>query len=322
MRKSFIGLMVVTLLLFAGQARAQGNGTADPLGLIASGAIQPFWGLGANITVFEVASPVQDNSFFDLEGIFFNANCVRVFSFPLPITQNGIAVFSTAEFGVNFQGLLVLGRQGPDNITLFPIPIFAPIHVKGQWINLAADHVRPVDPIGVVASENPVQTYNVLRSAASFVSPLEGATFHTEIYLNCPSPAILTATFAPALGFPVAPATAFSLSAPTVQGVVFNGDEEPLLDFELPCSCSSMFPVLSINPVYGDPSVGSLFLYTELVTYSFSVPANPPTFTGYRSVVITDPVWPGGTGDDFGRLNNGSAAVYLNLVPPVVRGLR
>jgi hypothetical protein len=241
---------------------------------------------------------------------------VRQFSFPIPVTENGIAVFSTADFGgeVNYQGLLAIARQGAADL-LAPIPLSAPIHVRGTWVNFGADFQRPVDPIGLLASENLAETYNVLRSAHSFVSPLEGATFHTEIFLNCPSPAVLS-VFPVSAGFPPQPRTAFDLGGVAVVGVVYNDDEEPLVDFFLPCACSSMFPVLTINPVFGDPTKGSGFFYTEMVTYSLPIPAevaNPETFTGYRAVTITDVVWPGGTGEDFGRLNNGAAANYLNF---------
>jgi hypothetical protein len=34
-------------------------------------------------------------------------------------------------------------------------------------------------------------------------------------------------------------------------------------------------------------------------------------FTGFRHIVVTHAVWPAGTGDDIGRLNNGSAYNYL-----------
>ena len=82
MRKLVIGLIGVALLLCTGQAGAVDNGTGDPLGLIAAGAIQPFWALGGNIAVIEVTSPVGNN--FNLEGIFFDANCVRGLLDPHP----------------------------------------------------------------------------------------------------------------------------------------------------------------------------------------------------------------------------------------------
>jgi hypothetical protein len=94
---------VIAVLLCAGQAGAVDNGTGDPLGLIASGAIQPFFALGANIAVIEVTSPVGNN--FDLHGIFFDANCVQDFSIPIPVSENDVEIFSAkTAFGVNYNG--------------------------------------------------------------------------------------------------------------------------------------------------------------------------------------------------------------------------
>jgi hypothetical protein len=147
----------------------------------------------------------------------------------------------------------------------------------------------------------------------------------------CPSPALTSELPEPA--FPSAPNFAFSptLVGAKISGVVYDSDEAVLRDIKLPCVCLSTFPVLTINPVYGDATVFApgqqLLFYTELFTYTAiaptSIPANPNTFTGYRSIVVKHPVWPGGSGDDFGSLNNGSAAAYLSndfaIVPPGLR---
>jgi hypothetical protein len=323
MRKSVIGLMVVALLLCAGQAGAVDNGTGDPLGLIASGAIQPFFALGANIAVIEVTSPVGNN--FDLHGIFFDANCVQDFSIPIPVSENDVEIFSAkTAFGVNYNGLLVIAGTA-NQVAL--IPAFNPFHVRSQWVNLAGDFIREIDPISIVAAESgnppaiPQQTWNPFRSAASFGNPIEGAVFHTEIFLVCPS-ANVTGVLLVADGFPAPPkfAFAFTKAAALIGGVVYNDDEVPLRNIFVPCGCLSMFPVLTLNPVYGDPTATNFLFYTELVAFPY-VAATPNTFMGYRSIIVTAGVWPGGTGDDFGRLNNGSVNRYEDR-QPFIRGDR
>jgi len=322
MRKAVMGLMVVALLLCAGQAGAQ-NGTGDPLGLIASGAIQPFWSQGANFAVIEITSPVGDNSgpgsVPALHGIFFDASCVRQFSVPLPVTENGLLVFSPDDdLGVDYTGLLVIAGT-LNQVSM--VPAAAPFHVRSQWFNFGGDWVREIDPIAVRSAES-TQTWSPLRSAASFASPLEDSVFHTEIFLVCPSPTTVLPVLPVSAGFPTAPNIAYAptKSVALILGVVYDEDEAPQRNITLPCNCSSMFPVLDINSVYGNPA--SNLYYTELVTYTGGTPPLlPNTFTGYRSITVTaGGIWPGGTGDDFGRLNNGSAAAYLNL--PFSPGLR
>jgi len=318
MRKSVIGLMVVALLLCAGQAGAVDNGTGDPLGLISSGAIQPFWALGSNIAVIEVTSPVGSN--FNLHGIFFDANCAQDFSIPIPVSENDVEIFTANSKGVAYNGLLVIAGTA-NQVAL--IPAFNPFHVRSQWVNLAGDFIREIDPISIEAAESgnpplfPKQTWNPLRSAASFGNPIEGSVFHTEIFLICPSPSVLAVV--PVLnGFPAPPRIAFAATKPTalIGGVIYDDNEFPLRNIFVPCGCQSMFPVLTLNTVYGDPNATNFLFYTELVTYGGGIPAVPPgpnTFMGYRSIIVTAGVWPGGTGDDFGRLNNGSANRYQDI---------
>src|SRR6202521_3512475 len=106
MRKLVSGLIGVALLLCTGQAGAVDNGTGDPLGLIGFGAVQPFWALGSNIAVLEITSPVGNNSVApnSLERIFFDANCVRDFSIPVPVTENDVFIFTANSRGVNYNG--------------------------------------------------------------------------------------------------------------------------------------------------------------------------------------------------------------------------
>lgn len=157
--------------------------------------------------------------------------------------------------------------------------------------------------------------------------------FYTEIFLNCPSSAV-TQEIPVVNGFPVPPRFAFAFTKATavINGVIYDSDELPLRDIRVPCTCSSMFPVLDLSPVYGDPSVffpgQAQQFYTEFVTYSafqsnFADEArNPATFQGYRAITVTAGVWPGGTVDDFGHLNHGSAYAYQGFPFGFVPGLR
>lgn len=322
MRKLTVGLIVAGLLACAGQVQAQDNGTGDPLGLIASAAIQPFWSSGENFTVIEITSPVRSNT--DLHAIFFDNTCARDQSVPLPVTQNGLLLFTPDDIGIAYNGLAVIART-PNDINLSPIPLEAPIHVRGHWVNFANDHIRVLDPISVVAAESsPQQTYNPLRSGVDFTSPVEGSTFNTTIFLVCPRSTV-TDVLPAKDAFPAAPRIAFGTTAANsgIVGVIYDDDETPLRNIQVPCVCITPLPVLDINSVYGQASASASGLfYTELFTLE-SVRVDPETeeeilvppaaFTGYRSIVISDGVWPGGTGDKFARLTNGSSFAYRGI---------
>jgi len=326
MRKLIVVLIGVSLLLMAGQASAVNNGTGDPLGLISSAAIVPFWSNGPNPTgdntLIEVTSPLTDSF---LHVVYFDASCNRLFSKPHFVSWKGAAVFSPDVDGVNVTGLAVIGRAG-GGFDPLPIPDSGAIHVRGLWFNFPADFVREIDPIAVTSPETPAprQTYSPLRSAASFGAPVDTGPFATTIFLICPGPLVLSALSGP--GYPAPPLIAYAPAQPGfVFGVLYDDDEDVLIDFRLPCNCSSMFQLSTdISPLYGDvfSFLPEFVSYTELFTYNlagvFPVPTvttpgsplNPRTFTGYRGITVTDTIWPGGTGDGFGRLANGSAYNY------------
>jgi len=324
MRKFIVGMIAIGVLSCAGQVQAQNNGTGDPLGLIASAAIQPFWSSGANFTVIEITSPVNFNT--DLDAHFFDNTCAKDQSISLPVTQNGLLLFTPDDIGIAYNGLAVIGRSA-NSLTLTPIPLTAPIHVRGHWVNFANDHIRVLDPISVTAAESsPQQTWNPLRSGATFVSPLEGADFQTTIFLVCPGSTV-TGALPTTSGFPEAPRIAFGTTAATsgIVGVIYDDDENPRRNIQVPCVCITALPVLTINSVYGNASAtGSTGLfYTELFTLPGTPAGTPPVtpppaaFTGYRSIVISDAVWPGGQGDKFGRLHNASSSALQGIVPAV-----
>ena len=315
MRK-IIGVLVgMALVLMVGSANAANNGTGDPLGLIASAAIQPFFSTGPDDTLIEVTSPLDDNQ---LHVIYFNAACNRLISRPKFVSRKGAIVFSPdvdlAGLGPagNVNGLAVIGRT-VNSVTLIPIPAQAAIHVRGYWINTLQDFVRVVDTIAVDSAETGVaiaadkQTYSPLRSAGSFVGPSDVGPFVSTIHLICPTQTVYqeAGLFPPV--FPQAP-----VSASTLFGFLYDDSENFILDYFLPCTCSAMFQLASISSLYA-AQAPSFLTYTELVTYSVNglaappaIALNPPAFTGYRAVTVV------GVLDSLGRLNNGAAYNYRN----------
>src|SRR5262245_17101941 len=236
MRKLIVGLMMVGLLALAGPASAADNGTADPLGLISSAVIQPFWSAGANFTMFEITSPVGFNFFLHM--VFFNAACVEDFSVPFDLTGNDILVFAPDDFGIDYNGLATVAWSF-NNIDQVPIPRDSAIHMQAHWVNIAADYIRVVTPIAVASPETPGgQTWSPLRSAASWSNPLQGTAFSTTIYLVCPSSSVL-AEIPASRGFPAPPRIAFGTTRDTsgITGIVYDDDEKVLRDVRVACRC-------------------------------------------------------------------------------------
>jgi hypothetical protein len=325
MRK-IIGVLVgVALVLIVGSANAANNGTGDPLGLIASAAIQPFYSAGPDNTLIEVDSPLDDNQ---LHVIYFNSNCARLISRPKFVSRKGSIIFLVDEdlAGLgpegNVNGLAVIGRT-TNNITVTPIPDDSAIHVRGHWFNLAQDFVRIVDPIAVSSAETGVavaadkQTYSALRSAASFEAPTDLPPFTTTLHLICPTNNVYPDSGLNSAGFPppLISAISFPGSPLTVLGFVYDDDENFIFDFFQSCFCSTMFQLSSISGLYGAQSP-SFLTYTELVTYNVVGAATPPAvatdpallrvFTGYRAINVI------GVFDGFARLQNGAAYNYRN----------
>lgn len=338
--RTLILVLVGLALLVAGPAGAVDNGTGDPLGLIASAAIQPFWSLGTENTLIEVTSPLSDN---DLHIVYFNTACNRLLSRFKFVSWKGAIMFSPDLDGIDANGLAVI-TSNFNNIAGSPIRDHHAIHVIGHWFNLVADYVHQVDPIAVSSPEtgrkfsSDRQHYSPLRSAASFGAPIEQAPtnaspFNTLIHLVCPGPNVVgpAGVLSPQKGFGVAPPIAYLPSIPasgigSITGIVYSGDEEPVADFFLPCNCSSMFDLDQVSVAYTQPlRLGpSLLSYTELFTHNPPLFAPPtpaafvaPTFVGYRNIGVSTA--PGG--DSFGRMNNGSAYNYrVNGSDPILGG--
>jgi hypothetical protein len=322
MRRFAAGLMILAIMTLAGEAAAQNNGTADPLGLISSAVIQPYWSAGADFTLIELTSPVffnNDDGY--LHVVFFSATCARLVSRNIPLTINQGALIDSDILGVPAGNGLVVVAGTTDGFNIVPIPRFpfaapdflfaGPIHSRGHWVSFANDHINVVDPIAVGAAETLItapplnqQTYSPLRSAATFTNPQNTATKSTTIFLICPGPVV--GLLSTGVGFPPAPPLANQIF------VVVYDNEEVVLDTFINCQCLTAVPLATTQAFAGvyltapdkpDDSLIPLW-YTEL----FGLPLGT-TFTGYK----------GETGSFFfSRLFNASAAALAD--PPVLGG--
>jgi len=290
MRKLILGLLGVGLLAVGTPAMAQ---TADPLGLIASGAVIPYVGDGAiapgSMSFLEVASPVGDNSGVLTGGIgglhmfFFDASCVKgPQSVGIPLTTNDFLIRRVDSIDSNaVEGLLALG--GVDNTGFFLNPMEAPIHARMLWFDAVTNTMRVLEPIGLAHFEDPcsvrevedavselscpLQVWNPLRTGATFVAPVEGLLNgllnRTTIYLICPTPSVAGATG-------VFPSPPFPLLVPAAQSStgllarVYGDDEKFLRNATTTCSCLTATSVTKISDVYTSVAEAPFGTFTEL----------------------------------------------------------
>jgi hypothetical protein len=232
MRKLIVGLVAVGLLAMAGPAKAQ---MADPLGLIASGAVIPYVGstgiavvnssTGAltsafenvgSLAILEVASPVGSNAppeesafgSFPFHMFFFDQSCLRAGpSVGNPLTVNDADLLNLNLIG-NIPGAGLIAAAAVNDaggVSDVLRPLINPIHARVYWIN-AVDGVlsRVLEPISIRNPElfpllsSPTGVggdWNPLRTGATFVAPLEGSGVRTTVYFVCPTANIIPGVF-------------------------------------------------------------------------------------------------------------------------------
>jgi hypothetical protein len=234
MRRLAVGLIAAGLLSVAVPATAQnclgcdGGGTADPLGLIASGAVIPFVGAAGiqvvdsatgaltntvmesgSLAILEVASPVGANSgqasaTRSFHMFFFDQSCARVGpSISAPLTTNDSELININLIS-NLPGAGLIAAGGVDerfgsNGKLQPLS--SPIHARVYWINLVAGTLsRVLEPISIHNPENGPSFFdetiwNPLRTGATFIAPLTGSGVRTTLFLVCPTQNIVPGVF-------------------------------------------------------------------------------------------------------------------------------
>jgi hypothetical protein len=315
---------MLALLGTAGPAAAQ-FGFGDPLGLIASGGLQPFVSSGGSVSVVEFASPVDclggtGCTSFEFHLIFFNDACTRGVSVALPLTTNDVDVVTTLGLGSgSISGLIAFGISGNTGAELNPIPNNRPVFARAHEINIGGDYSRVIDPIGLWNPEFPGPTWNAMRTGAAFFAPPESGTFATSLYLVCPDASIqaqntgaggvfIVPTFPDLIPDSAASLTSGDASA-AIQGVVFNDEELFINDIFLTCDCLTIRTLLSIGGPYVDLGKAPNGTYTELLggTAPFALCSDSDvagcsrSFAAYRAIVINAAAVGGSTIDDFGR---------------------
>jgi hypothetical protein len=297
MRKLMVGLLVVGLLAAAGPAMAQsfnhcaffnGNssctGWGDPLALLATGAVLPYFGSGTgaiedgSISFLEVYAPNFAPS--SVHMFFFDRNCTRQGeSFNLPVSQNDVEIlplhpdFIGASAPVD--GLVTLA--GTDGGGFILVPLDAPLHAKVLWINVGSNEFRTLDPITLATFDDaPALIWNTLRTGATFFAPnVSGIT--TQLFFICPNDNIQSksttshaAAFPRVDGFPVFITSnngdGFQTAGATtpLRLRIFDDEESFLRDASTTCNCLTKTQVTTISNVFTNHVLAPNGTYTEI----------------------------------------------------------
>lgn len=290
MRKAIVAVFVMMgLMAVSMPAMAQFPiaGQRDPLGLVTSGLVIPYVGLGANQSWLEVSAPVSD---VELHMFFYDATCVRQGpSVNLALTTNDLELMRLDNLGGNIPstGLLTAASTNGGGFTLEPIPFPGAVHARVYWADLTASRIRVFEPIALSTLDNDIATgggappssgvWNPLRTAATFFAPLE-STFHTTLYFVCPNANIAglgglgsgnsntDSSTTRAFGtnqFPALVPNA-STGVTPLRVRVYDDEENFLRDEFTTCNCLTVSPVTTISSVYASAAEAPFGTYSEV----------------------------------------------------------
>jgi hypothetical protein len=322
-------MALLMLLAVAGQAVAQ---TADPLGLVSSGAVLPYFGSQGStafgsttnahseplspgsMSFLEVAAPVLGNLQFHM--FFFSANCTRgPESVGLPLTTNDVQLFRLDYNNTlnPVDGLVTAAQVDQSGFALNPIPIVTPLHMRVLWVNVDQDFMRTLEPISLTNAESLSLngTWNPMRTGATFYAPLDGSGITTTLYFICPR-----STIAGHLNNPAFPETRFpALVPPAPVGLtplrlrVYDDEEGFLRDLQSDCDCLTVKAATALSPVYADPASAPFGTYTEVEGGDNVVNSGrtDQAFVLYRAIRVDGVAGLGGGDLDlFGRMGGGN----------------
>jgi hypothetical protein len=290
MRKILVGLLVVGLLAVAAPAMASWNGAGagDPLGLIVSGAVLPYFGDGASgaagLSLLELYAP---RAATNVHMFFFDVNCVRQGdSVNVDLTANDVELVRVDAFGnTPTTGLVVMADVDSSGFSLepwFPNGSGTGIMARMWWVDVSKGFVRVIDPIAAdtwdgaanaAHAEWPGQSigfYSPLRTGAAFFAPREASPFATTIYFVCPNDNVIgsksSAALSTARDFPplIPAARASSLGATPIRLRVYDDEEGFLRDVQRTCVCLDAKPVATISSVYSSAVEAPNGTYTEV----------------------------------------------------------
>lgn len=292
LRKGLVALMLLAQVVVGiGTVDAQ---LGDPLALVASAAIQPFFSGGGIFTVFELFSLGENPA---AHVFFFNASCNRIISRPFRMSAHDVLIRDTIDLGLSFNGLMAVAKSS-NGITAEALE--APITIRAHRVDVAGDRLWTIDPIGAATAELTTQTWNPLRSAAQTVTFPDAGGVSTRWWLVCPRNDVVV-DIGP--GIPPLPP-----GANLIRALVYDLDEEPVLDVQFTCQCLTEILPNTLDPAtFKDPRLVEMFTYLALQPVT-----NPPSFTGYRLISFTAG---GFTADLFSRMSQMSAATLLTEVP-------
>jgi hypothetical protein len=342
MRKLMVGLIGVALAAVAAPAHAQGPGLSDPLGLIASGAVLPFFGAdtGASQSWLEVSNPGvvgEAITLNDLHMFFFDKTCTKgPVSKGQRLTPNDIAILRVDNSDPANPQTGLMALAGTDNGFGLD-PADAPFHARIFWLNSVDNHIRVLEPISA-ANEDVLESsvnsfivnrYNPLNEGVAFFAPLEKGPFATttNIILICPRRSVLGDTSAHGTkglstnnGFPL-------LHMPTqpnpLRGLIFDDNENLLRDFTTTCDCLTTVSLASLNAVYSDAGAAPNGTYTILE--GVAIPPVPAQCDLGNTVTLTNPPNPNAgnacpVDQDPNTFVNGVPALQFVQTSPAVAG--
>jgi len=273
MKKLWVGLIVGFLAAASPAAAQLQTGAQDPLSLITSGMVLPYFSPAASL--LELSSPVSGGQ---VHMFFYNETCVRTGdSAQVDLTANDVELLRVDTITAATSGLITAAGT-VDGFTLTPTNFPPGVHARVLWVT-PSGAVRTLEPIALSTVDNDrffgPGTWSPLRTGATFYAPLADGNIFTTLYLVCPNtniqggpPTVPTngGAFSPA-NFPnqvIFPPFRLAGQTTPLRVLVFDDEELLLRDTTSNCNCLTTRPVTQISSVYADAANAPDGTYSEV----------------------------------------------------------